>query len=315
MNYAIASDIGATNLRVGLVDTKGVLEQKQEYPTPQNDPNEVISLLYKAIERLDFNGKNIAGIGLGVGGLVNFEQGIVEYTPNFSFNNINLKDILTKRFKMPVYVDNDANAAALGEKIYGAGKGTKNLVCLTLGTGIGGGIIINDSLYRGTTSAAGEIGHMTIQTGGPLCGCGNDGDLEALAGGRALDKEAREVAQKHKDSLIFRLAEGKIERVNGALVTKAALQGDELSNELLKEHAKLLAVGLANIVNILDPDIIVLTGGMAEAGNLLLQPAKDILKKRVFADSTRVPKVVYGALGPDAGILGAAALVFEQSVK
>jgi len=312
MDYAIASDIGGTNLRVGLVREDGALEQKQEYKTPQNNPDEVVALLLNAIGKLQTKGKAVAGIGAGVGGFVDFEQGQVVYTPNFSFSNIHLKDILAKRFKLPAFVDNDANLAALGEKTYGAGKNIDNLVGLTLGTGIGGGIIINGQLYRGNRSAAAEIGHMTIQMGGPSCGCNNDGDLEALAGGRALDLEARKQAKEHKDSLIYKLAEGQIEKITGVLVTKAAVQGDELAQKLLQQHAERLAVGLANIVNILDPEIIILNGGLAEAGNLLLQPAKEILKKRIFADTKNSPKIVFGALGPDAGILGAAALVFEQ---
>lgn len=312
MDYAIASDVGATNLRVGLVDLNGKLEQKIEFKTPQDNPDEVVNLLIAAIAKLDTRGKPIIGVGVGVGGVVDFNEGKVVFTPNFSFSNVYLEDIIAKKFRLRSFIDNDANLAALGEKTFGSGKGIDNLVCLTLGTGIGGGIIINGKLFRGYSSAAGEIGHMTIQMDGPDCACGNDGDFEALAGGRALDTQARKQAAQHKDSLIFKLANGDTNAITGHLVTRAALQGDELANQLLQDHARRLAVGLANVVNILDPELIILNGGMAEAGNLLLSPAKKILKKRVFADSNRVPKIVFGSLGADAGILGAAALVFEQ---
>ncbi len=312
IDYSIASDIGGTNLRVGLVSVKGQLEQKIDLKTPQNNPDEVVSALINAIAKLDTRGKSIIGVGVGVGGVVDFAEGRVIKTPNFSFSNIYLEDIITKKFRLRTFVDNDANLAALGEKAYGAGKGVDNLVCLTLGTGIGGGIIINGKLYRGSGSGAGEIGHMTIQIGGAECACGNDGDLEALASGRSLGKEAAKCAEKNKDSLIFKIAMENNEPITGALVTKAALEGDELANSLIAKHAFRLGVGLANIANVLDPELIILVGGMAEAGNLLLTPAKETLKNRVFADNKRVPKVVFGGLGTDAGILGAAALVFEQ---
>ena len=312
MDYAIASDLGATNLRIGLVSMKGQLEQKIELETPQDNPDEVINLIVNAVSRLDIKNKAVSGIGVGIGGLVDFDNGKVLYAPNFTFKNIYLKEILSSKFKLPVFVDNDANTAALGEKIYGSGKNIDNMVLLTLGSGIGGGIIIDGQIYRGSSGVAGEIGHMIIQIGGPKCMCGNEGDLESLASGRALDREARKAVRNSKDSLMFKLADGNIERVNGILVTKAALQGDELANKLISQHAQKLAVGLANVVNIFDPELIVLSGGMSETGNLLLSPAKKALKNLIFADIKNVTKIVFGDLGPEAGILGAAALVFKQ---
>lgn len=312
MDYAIASDLGATNLRVGLVSTKGQLEQKIELKTPQNNPDEVINILVNAVSSLNTKNKAVLGIGIGVGGLVDFENGKILHAPNFTFENIHLSDILTSKFKLPAFVDNDANMAALGEKVFGSGKNVDNMVLLTLGSGIGGGIIINGQVYRGASGVAGEIGHMIIQIGGPKCMCGNEGDLESLASGRALDRESRDAVNKNKDSLIFELADGNIDAVNGVLVTKAALRGDQIANELLTQHAERLAVGLANVVNIFDPDLIVLSGGMSEAGNLLLSPAKKTLKNLVFADIKNITKIVFSDLGPDAGILGAGALVFKQ---
>ncbi len=312
MDYAIASDLGATNLRVGLVSMKGQLEQKIELETPQDNPDEVINLIVNAVSRLDIKNKAVSGIGVGIGGLVDFNNGKVLYAPNFTFENVYLKEILSKKFKLPVFIDNDANTAALGEKVYGSGKNIDNMVLLTLGSGIGGGIIIDGQIYRGSSGVAGEIGHMIIQIGGPKCMCGNEGDLESLASGRALDREARKAVRNSKDSLMFKLADGNIERVNGILVTKAALQGDELANKLITQHAEKLAIGLANVVNIFDPELIVLSGGMSETGNLLLSPAKKALKNLIFADIKNVTKIVFGDLGPEAGILGAAALVFKQ---
>ncbi|KKN11255.1 hypothetical protein LCGC14_1028320 [marine sediment metagenome] len=312
MDYAIASDLGATNLRVGLVSMKGQLEQKIELETPQDNPDEVINLIVNAVSRLDIKNKAVSGIGVGIGGLVDFNNGKVLYAPNFTFENIYLKEILSSKFKLPVFIDNDANTAALGEKVFGSGKNIDNMVLLTLGSGIGGGIIIDGQIYRGSSGVAGEIGHMIIQIGGPKCMCGNEGDLESLASGRALDREARKAVRNSKDSLMFKLADGNIERINGVLVTKAALQGDELANKLITQHAEKLAVGLANVVNIFDPELIVLSGGMSETGNLLLSPAKKALKNLIFADIKNVTKIVFGDLGPEAGILGAAALVFKQ---
>ncbi len=312
MDYAIASDLGATNLRVGLVSMKGQLEQKIELETPQDNPDEVINLIVNAVSRLDIKNKAVSGIGVGIGGLVDFDNGKVLYAPNFTFENIYLKEILSSKFKLPVFIDNDANTAALGEKVFGSGKNIDNMVLLTLGSGIGGGIIIDGQIYRGSSGVAGEIGHMIIQIGGPKCMCGNEGDLESLASGRALDREARKAVRNSKDSLMFKLADGNIERINGVLVTKAALQGDELANKLISQHAQKLAVGLANVVNIFDPELIVLSGGMSETGNLLLSPAKKALKNLIFADIKNVTKIVFGDLGPEAGILGAAALVFKQ---
>ena len=312
MDYAIASDLGATNLRIGLVSMKGQLEQKIELETPQDNPDEVINLIVNAVSRLDIKNKAVSGIGVGIGGLVDFDNGKVLYAPNFTFKNIYLKEILSSKFKLPVFIDNDANTAALGEKVFGSGKNIDNMVLLTLGSGIGGGIIIDGQIYRGSSGVAGEIGHMIIQIGGPKCMCGNEGDLESLASGRALDREARKAVRNSKDSLMFKLADGNIERINGVLVTKAALQGDELANKLITQHAEKLAVGLANVVNIFDPELIVLSGGMSETGNLLLSPAKKALKNLIFADIKNVTKIVFGDLGPEAGILGAAALVFKQ---
>ena len=306
MRYVIGGDIGGTNLRFALINEDGEIVKRAGTITPddkQETANEIMSLIEK-VSSEPFK------IAIGVGGLVDFEQGKVIYTPNFDFSEIPLKKLVEKRFNISCLVDNDANTAAWGEKIYGSAKTAKNFVCITLGTGIGGGLVINNEIYRGSYFAAGEIGHTTIGYTKDVKAFPDNSDYENLASGKALGKLARSEIKEDSESLILTMAKGKVEDINGKTVTAAALKGDEVALELLSRHGEIIGIGLANLVNVFDPEMIVLTGGLATAGELILPDIEKGLYQRIFAPDYRKPKLVVGELGSDAGLIGAAAMAF-----
>lgn len=306
MQQIIGGDIGGTNLRFALIDRDGKIIKKASTVTPDNKQaiaEEIISLIEKVSSQPSM-------VAIGVGGLVDFLQGKVIYTPNFDFSDIQLKKLIQKRFKVACLVDNDANTAAWGEKIYGSAKKAKNFICVTLGTGIGGGLVINNKIYRGSYFAAGEIGHTTIGYAEDVKTFSGKCDYENLASGKSLGKLARNEIQSDSQSLILTLAKGIVENINGRTVTKAAKKGDKEAIKLLERHGEVIGIGLANLVNVFDPELVVLTGGLATAGELILPGIERALYERIFAPEYRKPKLVVGELGADAGIIGAAAMGF-----
>ncbi|TAN39752.1 MAG: ROK family protein [Nitrospirae bacterium] len=303
---SIGVDLGGTNLRVALVSEEGEIVRKIKKTSADN----VFETLTASIAELAQG--EIAGIGLGVAGLIDRARGRVFASPNLrAIEGIDLVSDLNKRFQVPVFIENDANVAALGEKKSGAGRGFENFVLLTLGTGIGGGIIHKGELL----DVSAEVGHMSIAFDAEKCQCGNIGCLENYASARAMISRAVSMLEKGQESLLKECCKGSIYKLTPEDIYKAALDGDTLSREILRDAGKALGVGLANLINILSPEAIILTGGLIGAWNIYVQEAIKEASRRAFKDLADSVKIIPSSLGDEAGIVGAACLVFMNNAK
>ncbi len=311
--YKIGVDVGGTNVKVALVDKMGSIVYSDSVPTRAEMGYEyTISNIIKAIKDLMKESKTssdlIEGIGFGFPGQIDCDNGIVRLAPNIpGWVNIPIADIVSKEFGIPVKVDNDVRCAALAELNFGAGKGAKNMICITVGTGIGSGIILNGKLVRGTSNAAGELGHIKLQMeGGPLCGCGDAGCLEAFASGPAIVAMAEEYIKGGKSTKYRELANPSI---TPYIVSEAAKQGDVVAKKIFEIIGGYIGIALASVVNLLNPEKIVIGGGVADAGDLLFNPIKENLKKRAMPIQGAAVEVVHAELGNTAGVIGASLLV------
>jgi len=299
--YAIGIDLGGTNLRVALVSEDGEIVRKIKKPSTEP----VLDALLSAIDEI--KQAEIVGIGLGVAGLIDRRRGRVFTSPNLhAIEGVDLVRDIRNRFNVPVMIENDANVAALGEKTAGAGKGFDNFVLLTLGTGIGGGIIHKGKLL----DVSAEIGHMSINADAEKCPCGNIGCLETYASARAMIAKAVIMLEKDNESLLKECCRGSIYKITPEDIYKAALEGDTLSREILKDAGRFLGVGIANIINITSPEAIILAGGLVGAWNIYVQEAIKEASRRAFKELFDAVKIIPSSLGDDAGIVGAASLVF-----
>jgi len=314
----LAIDLGGSKILVATISDRGrVLARDYNRTLASEGLQPVIDRMLSAIDRL-LSAKNMSlsqlhSISVAAVGAIDMEKGIVTSSPNLpGWCDVPLSDIIREKHGINTFLINDASAAALGEHRFGAGKGVSNLIYLTVSTGIGGGIIINDSLYCGVSGGAGEIGHMTIDVNGPKCNCGNNGCLETLASGTAVAREAiKRISRGEKSSLID-IVEGEIENITAEKVGIAAQHGDSLALEVITEAATYLGVGLANLVNIFNPEMIIVGGGLAKLGELLFGPARQVVRERAFQLPAQVVHIVPAQLGDDAGVLGAAVFAFQQ---
>ena len=304
--YAIGVDLGGSNLRVALVSEEGEIARKVKKASSE----EVLNSLFETIEEV-LHG-DIAGIGLGVAGLIDRENGRVLSSPNYrAVEGLNIAADIERKFNLPVYLENDANCAALGERVRGAGKDFENFVLLTLGTGIGGSIIYKGELL----DAAAEIGHMSINAEAEKCPCGNIGCLENYASARAMIAKAVVMLEKGTESMLKNCCNGSIYKITPDDIYKSALEGDTLSREILRDAGRALGVGLANLINILSPEAIILAGGLIGAWNIYVQEAIKEASRRAFKDIFEAVKIIPSSLGDDAGVVGAASLVFMKTAK
>jgi glucokinase len=318
----IAVDIGGSKIMTAAFSEDGHVLARDIVPTQVKDGvNKVISRLSAAIDTLlDQNITEIdrlSGIGIACAGGVDSERGIVVTpSPNLpDWVDIHLADIIRGRFNTNTFIVNDASAAALGESRFGAGKGMKNIVLLTVGTGIGGGIIIDNELYLGSRGGAGEFGHMSIDVNGPRCGCGNLGCLEMLASGKAVAREAITRLKSGEKSIMTDMTGGKIEEITAETVAIAADSGDALAKDVMDRVAYYLGIGVVNLVNIFNPDMVIIGGGMSELGEMLIGPSRRLVKERAFSISSQAVRIVTAQLGNEAGIYGAAAFVRDKMRK
>lgn len=305
-NYAIGVDIGGTNIRAALINSSGEVESKVKESTGRKP----VAVLHKLIDSLySKHSKQICGIGLAVAGIIDRDEGIVLRSPNIQgLTGVNLEAEVKSRYKTCIVVENDANAAAYGEKCAGAGRDFKSFVILTLGTGIGGGIVMNNKLL----SVAAEVGHMSINANGQQCACGNVGCLESYASASAIIENAVSEVEKGNSSILRNLYNGNFYKLNAEDIYKAALDGDVLSRSVLREAGKSLGIGIANLINILSPDAIILTGGLLGAWNIYVDSAIQEASKRALKELYAKVKIIPSSLGDNAGIIGAAKLVFEE---
>ncbi len=310
----VGIDLGGTKIITALVDTEGrIIFRDYRETEAARGPAAVMARMIDAASRV-MNGGGVAAaqisaVGVAAPGPIDARSGIVTTPPNLpGWKDMPLRQLIQDELGLPTALENDANAAALAEHRFGAGRGTKHMIYVTASTGIGGGFILNGELYNGATGGAGEIGHMTILPQGPHCGCGNRGCLEALASGRAIAREARERVKCGVPTLIADLAEGDPDRISAKLVAQADAQGDIEAQEILDEAMTYLGVGMANLVNLFNPELIVIGGGLTKMGARLFDPVRRIIDRRAFRTAAQVVKVVPAQLGDDVGVLGAAAV-------
>ncbi|HKN90090.1 MAG TPA: ROK family protein [Acidimicrobiia bacterium] len=301
-------DIGGTKLLAVAATEKGEIVAERRQPTAEG-PDAVLAATTAVVADLLAAEPGIAAVGVGLPGLVDL-NGAVHYAPNLpGFVGVAARERLAADLPVPVVVDNDANVAALGEVLHGAGRAHREVLLVTLGTGIGGGLIINGAVNRGGFGFAAEIGHFTVDRDGPPCACGERGHWEALASGTALGRRAREWAARGDAPGVLARAGGVVESVTGHEAGESARAGEADGLAILAEHAGDVALGLGGLVNILDPELVVIGGGLVHLGEVLLAPIRAALPAHVEAASLRtVPPVVAAALGEQAGAVGAAAL-------
>jgi glucokinase len=310
MTLAIGVDIGGTKVAAGVVDADGTVLARARRRTPSHDPEHIVDVVVEIVRQL--RTEHDAGpIGIGAAGYIDAERSHVLFAPNLpGWRNTPLREQVAERVDGNIVVENDANAAAWGEFRFGAGERQPDVVCLTVGTGIGGGIVMDGRLYRGQFGVAGEPGHMRVVPGGRACGCGNLGCWEQYASGSALVRAAREVASERKDDArrLLQLA-GGIDTIDGPTVTMAAGEGDTAALDCFDEIGRWLGQGMADLAAVLDPGRFVVGGGVADAGELLLRPARETFAHSLSGRGYRpAADIVVAQLGSDAGLIGAADL-------
>lgn len=310
MVLALGVDVGGTKVAAGVVDENGTIIARTRRPTPSTSPADVERTIAEVVAELRADHEVVA-VGIGAAGFIDAEGSTVLFAPNLAWRNEPLRQEVTNLVGIPVVVENDASAMAWGEYRFGAGAGEDNLVCVTVGTGIGGGIVLNGQLYRGRHGIAGEFGHTQVIPDGRRCGCGLRGCWEQYCSGRALLHEAREIADVDKQfgARLLELGGGRPEGIHAEHVTQAAREGDAAALACFGEIGRALGQGLADLVAVLDPGRIVVGGGVADAGELLLAPAREVFATQITGSGHRpVPEIVLAALGNDAGLVGAADL-------
>jgi glucokinase len=303
----IGVDLGGTKMLVGVVDSeRRISYEGLELSTGLSEERLVEDLARELLEAKQARPEVVAA-GLGIPATIDRDRGLAIHAVNLTITDVPIRDLMQERLGLPVFVDNDANVAALAEHLYGAGRGARNVVMLTIGTGVGGGLVLDGEVYRGSSGAAAELGHIVIVEDGLPCqgNCPNHGCVETYASGTAIAREGTAVAEREPDSALGRaLAEGPI---GGKTVTKLALDGDELAREVVAQAGRHLGTALASLANIFDPDVFVIGGGVSAAGELLIGPAREELRSRALPPMNRAP-VKLAELGPEAGMIGAAAM-------
>jgi glucokinase len=314
MTYTIGCDLGGTNLRAGIVDTDtGKVKYLISVPTLAREGhdaviNRMVALFHQAIKQSGIAMSEIDSIGIGVPGVLNPDEGMVLFLPNLhgGWKNVPLCQKIQSTIGLPVFLINDVRSITMGEWKYGAGKGVANLVCFAIGTGIGGGVVINDQLIMGINGTAGELGHTIIDPDGPQCGCGNCGCLEAYASGPAIAAMGIKAVKQGRTTLIGKLVDYDLNHITPEVIAKAANQGDLIAREIFDHVGNLIGIAAVNISLALVPDRIVIAGGVAAAGDLLLEPIRRTLLERIFVIPKEQIKIVPALLGDNAGILGSA---------
>jgi len=315
--YIVGVDLGGTSINVGVVPFDGgTVLGMRSLPTEAHRGAKFVvdrmaTMIRNAIKgarhERDIPEDGIIGVGLGSPGPLDRHTGIVLETPNLGWRNFPLRDIVSNAVGLEAVLDNDANAAALGEFWQGAGRGVDTLVALTLGTGIGGGVVLNGRVFHGASDAAGEVGHMTINSTGRKCNCGNYGCLEAYASGPAIAARAIEGLETGEASMLPELIGGDLAKITAETVYQAIVAGDLYAKEVMRETAKFLGTGVANLINIFNPEMIVISGGVTRAGDHLFEPLHAEVRRRAFRRAAEKCRIVGSELGDMAGVIGAAA--------
>ncbi len=312
--YRVGIDLGGTNIVCGVVNEKfeivGKGKVKTSTPRPMKEiVDDMAKTVSMAIEDAGLTLDDIDAFGIGAPGSIDPENGIVVYSNNLGFFDLPLCEELKKRIGKEFYVENDANAAAYGEYIAGAGKGTKNFVAVTLGTGVGGGVIVDGKIYSGSNHAGAELGHTVIQMNGERCTCGRHGCWEAYASATALIRQTKQAMHRYPNGLMWELCENDLENVSGRTAFEAMRKGDPVGRMVVDRYCEFVAVGIANIVNIFQPDVVCIGGGISNEGKTLTDPICAFVEGENYGRfMTKKPEIRPAALANDAGIIGAAYL-------
>ncbi len=307
-------DLGGTTIKAGIVNDNGSIILQDFCATNvqlgfEHIVNDITGLVNNLLAKADMNINNIQSIGIGIPGLTDSKTGNVIYCTNLAWENVPLAERLQARFGIPVNIENDATVAALAESLFGSTKGVPNSVFLTLGTGIGGGIIINGKVYSGSHGAGSEIGHMIVGENFYSCNCGKNGCLETFASATAINKYAAQLIKEGRtNTTLIEMCKGNTDYISARMVFDAAKSGDEVAIEVVTRMVKYLSIGIINIYNMLDPDVITLGGGVAKAGQYLLDLVKKQTEKYVFNANVKYGDITLAQLGNEAGIIGAAFL-------
>lgn len=320
--YIVGVDLGGTNIVVGALSADGERQfGMQSVPTrAEEGADAVVARMAGLIEdaitaTLQATGATrdqILGVGIGSPGPLDRERGVVIFTPNLGWRDFPLKPRIQDAVQLPATLDNDANCAILGETWQGAARGAKHVVGLTIGTGIGGGVVLDGRIYHGASDVAGELGHVTIDSTGRRCKCGNYGCLEAYASGPAIAERAREALVGGEPSSMPAMVGGDLGRLSAATVYEAAQRGDQLAREVVRDTARFLGTGVANLLNIFNPQVVVLAGGVTQAGEALFEPMRAEVRRRAFKPAVDACRIVPGILPGNAGVIGAVATFAQQ---
>lgn len=317
-NLAIAIDFGGSKIIAGLVDKNGNILTKFQQPSSKN-PAMAISTIVSLTDRLLTSHKtrlkNVAGIGISVPGMVDSQNGILLYAPFYNLQNLPLASMIEQRFSIKTCIENDVNASALAELHFGHGKQIKNFFWITLSNGVGGAPVINGQLYRGVHNLAGEIGHIVLKNQGKICDCGKKGCLETMASGRGIEKSMISKIKKGNKSIITDMLDKKYETLSTKMVCEAAKKGDPLAKEVLSETAEYLAKAISIVINLLDPQMIILGGGVSQAGTVLLSHLRKRVADYTIMGSYRTVPITRTKLGYYASFIGAATLVLYRGEK
>ena len=317
MRYVVGIDLGGTNIVVGTIAEDGseLLGLVSEPTLPEQGGDAVIARIVKLARAsmAQAKGKEIVGVVIGSPGPLDTKTGIVILTPNLGWVDMPLRDRVAEGLKLPTVLDNDANCAIFGEWWRGAARGVHDVIGLTIGTGIGGGIVLGGEIYHGASDVAGEIGHMTINANGRLCKCGNHGCLEAYASGPAIAARAVEGIESGAKTALPQYVAGDLSKITAQVVYEAANDGDPYALEVVRETAKLLGAGVASLVNIFNPEVVVICGGVTQAGEKLFGPLTAEVHHRAFKPAWEVCRILPGTLTGTAGVYGAAAVFMQKT--
>ena len=311
----LALDVGGTKMSLAAVDRQGGILHRNVIASPARDPEKMLSSLLNlvsgGVESCRAAGLEVEAVGIAAAGFILQQDGLLLESPNIAWSMVPLRDLVAKAAGLPVFLENDATAAAAGEHFAGAARGVNDFVYLTMGTGIGGGAFTGGRINRGYRGTAGEFGHMTLDPTGPMCGCGRRGCLEALASGTALRRDAVRLASRDPGSLLYRQCGIDPAAVTGETVSDAAERGDRAALGAFDNVGYYLGLGIVNLVHIFDPEMVVLGGGMAGSGHLLMDNVRRVVAERGISCLVRDVTIIISALGGDAGVIGAAATAWE----
>jgi glucokinase len=307
-NCYLGIDLGGTGVKIAIVNKNGDILEQTSFPSAcPADPKMIAAAIISHSMKLK-HFPEVKSIGVGVAGDIDQQKGIVRFSPNLGWRNVHFRDMLARKLRKHITIDNDANAAAFGAFWLDSKGKAKNLICVTLGTGVGGGVVINGELYRGATGSAGEIGHITIDPNGPRCNCGNYGCIERYVGAPYLSSYGRQAVKRGNNGKLAKLAKGNLNSITPAMIAEAANKGDSKAKEIFRLAGERLGILFADLINLLNPEMIVLSGGVSQSADLMMKSIKDTITMRAYETPAKACKIIVSRYTHKLGVVGAALL-------